>query len=116
MSKKNADAESEKYYVYVIGLDESVLKDKWFRERNKDNYKAGKPCVYVGQSWYTPEERFSKHKEGVKASRIPRRFGLYLQPKLYEKFNPLPSRIAAEKKEKELANALIKKGYGVWCG
>lgn len=108
--------DKNKYYVYVIGLDKEVLQDQRFWERNKETYVDGKPCVYVGQSWYTPEERFEKHKTGVKSSRIPRKFGLYLQRKIYEKHNPLPTRTAAEEMEKELAETLVKKGYGVWWG
>ena len=56
-----------KYYVYVIDLDKSILrKEDDFKLKNPQ-YKAGKPCVYVGQSSHTPKERFEKHKQGHKA-------------------------------------------------
>ena len=43
--------------IYVIELDKEVLSKKKFREANPD-YEEGKPCVYVGMTNKTPEERF----------------------------------------------------------
>ena len=103
------------YYVYVIGLDKTVVEAKRFRERNP-NYVEGKPCVYVGQSYHKPEERFAQHLEGYKSSRIPRKYGKYLNKRLYESINPISTREEAERKEEELAAKLLAKGYGVWWG
>ena len=103
------------FYVYVIGLDKEVLKHKKFRERNPD-YNEEKPCVYVGQSAHPPEKRFAKHKRDYKANRFARDFGRYLQPRLFEGINPLPSRQEAEGEEAALALRLQKRGYAVWWG
>ena len=101
------------YNVYVIELDKAVLGKPGFRDVNPD-YDETKPCVYVGQTAKAPEDRFSQHKAGVRAAPLVRKHGVRLRPRLYEKHNPLPSRIKAESKEKWLAEKLRKKGYGVW--
>ena len=49
--------------IYVIELDEQVLEKKKFREANPD-YVDDSPCVYVGVTSKTPEERFEQHKSG----------------------------------------------------
>ena len=46
--------------IYVIELRKEVLSNKKFREKNP-NYKPGKPCVYVGMTGKSPEERFQQH-------------------------------------------------------
>jgi len=105
-----------KYYVYVIDLDKSILvKEKAFREANPQ-YIEGKPCVYVGQSSLTPHERFKKHKAGYKAGRkYVKNYGKCVKKKNIPDNNPHPSRAAAEKKEKELAEHLRKKRkWAVW--
>jgi len=101
------------YNVYVIELDKAVLGKRKFEEVNPD-YDPAKPCVYVGQSAKKPEGRFQQHLAGEHANPLVKRYGVRLKPKLYEKYNPLPSRIKAESKEKWLAEKLRKKGYGVW--
>ena len=55
--------------LYVIRLDDEVLKRGKFLEANPD-YQPGKPCVYVGITSHDPAVRFNQHKEGHKASRI----------------------------------------------
>ena len=55
--------------IYVIELDKKVLEKKKFKDANPD-YIEGSPCVYVGMTSKSPEERFKQHKEGHKASRI----------------------------------------------
>jgi predicted GIY-YIG superfamily endonuclease len=102
-----------KYYVYVIALDDKVLNDRKFIERNP-NYIAGKPCVYVGQSAVEPKKRFEQHKAGYKASRYPRVYGKYLCHRRFRQYNPLDTRKEALAMEKELAGKLQAKGYGVW--
>ena len=74
--------------VYVIALDKSVMNDKRFREANP-HYVEGKPCVYVGMTGRTPDERFGQHKEGYKSSRYPKQYGMYLRRKLFEHLNPM---------------------------
>lgn len=101
------------YYVYVIELDKALLKNKKFMSRSPQ-YKAGKPCVYVGQSAKSPKERFNQHLDGYRANRYVRKYGKNLIPILYEEYNPLPTREDAEEMEEYLADKLRKKGYAVW--
>lgn len=98
--------------VYVVALDDAVLEDKAFLKANP-NYKSGKPCLYVGMTHLTPDERFNNHKKGHRAARYVKKYGKYLRRKLYEKYNPLTSEDAATR-EKELAKELRRKGYAVW--
>jgi hypothetical protein len=67
--------------VYAIELDDPALDDSRFREANP-NYDGKSPCVYVGLTGLTPEERLEKHKEGYKSSRWVRLCGLGLIPGL----------------------------------
>ena len=98
--------------LYVIRLDDAVLRKRKFRERNP-GYQPGKPCVYVGQTSLDPDIRFQQHKEGYKSSRIAKKYGKYLMRKRYERLNPVPA-AEAEDQEKALAATLQRKGYGVW--
>jgi len=103
------------YHVYVIELDPAVRQIRKFRDTNPD-MRALTPCVYVGSSTRTPDERFDQHKEGYKANRYARKYGLKLRPDLFEAYNPIPSRADAEELEEYLADRLRKMGYGVWQG
>lgn len=101
------------YNLYVIDLDKDVLNIKKFREMNPD-YIEDYPCVYVGQTAKSPDERFDQHKAGIKANRYAMKYGLRLRYKLFEKYNPIPSRKEAEYKEALLGEHLRKRGYAVW--
>jgi len=101
------------YYVYVIELDKKVLKDKRFRAKNPD-YIEGKPCVYVGQSAQKPEVRFNQHLDGYKSNRYARYYGRKIRLKDCEELNPIASREAAERLEKELSERFRREGYAVW--
>src|SRR6267143_1704551 len=83
-----------------------------FRNANPDRDLL-KPAVYVGMTGLTPEERFAKHKAGIRANRYVERFGLRLLPRLYAYANPMPYQ-AARDMEVELAIALREQGYAVW--
>jgi|TARA_B100000809_G_scaffold198213_1_gene197982 hypothetical protein len=98
--------------IYVIELDKEVLKKRRFKEANPD-YVEGKPCVYVGMTSKSPEDRFNQHKEGYRASRIVKQFGIRLKPRHYESHNPM-NRDEASEMEFEKARRLRKKGWGVW--
>ena len=98
--------------IYVIELDKQVLEKKKFREANPD-YVDGTPCVYVGMTGKTPEERFEQHKSGYRSSRIVKQFGIRLKPRQYLGLNPM-SRDEAAEMEFEKARRLRKKGWGVW--
>ena len=100
------------YSVYVIELDGAVLNHTRFRDANPDRDML-KPCVYVGCTGLSPEERFAKHKAGIQANTYVQRYGLRLLPRLYAYANPMPY-AAARDMEVELAIALQAQGYAVW--
>ena len=99
------------HHVYVVELSKDVLHEAKFLKANP-HYDRRKPCVYVG---LTPDQRFDKHKAGIKSNRFVRRYGLRLLPELYECFNPMPYE-GARDMEVELAIGLRDEGYGVWQG
>jgi hypothetical protein len=105
-------ARAHHHNVYVVELSKTVLKEKKFVRCNP-NYNPLKPCVYVGMTGLTPDDRFDKHKAGIKANRYVLLYGLRLLPKLYECYNPMPYE-AARDMEVELAIGLQEAGYGVW--
>jgi len=102
------------HHVYVIELDPAVYDSPRFRRANP-NHDIMKKCVYVGCTGLTPEERFKKHKAGIRANTYVQRFGIRLLPKLYAYANPMPYG-AARDMEVELAIALREEGYAVWQG
>ena len=53
------------HHVYVVLLDPAVAKIRKIRAANSQR-DPKKPCVYVGMTGLTPEERFSNHKAGIK--------------------------------------------------
>jgi len=103
----------KKYYVYVIELDEKVANYNKFRKQNP-KYIRGNKCVYVGQSSRVPKLRFEQHKEGYKANKYAKIYGVKLRPDLYDKYNPIPTRKDAEIIEEMLGRSLRKRGLGVW--
>jgi hypothetical protein len=100
--------------VYVVLLSREVLDESKFKRCNPD-YDPSKPCVYVGMTGLDPDDRFDKHKAGVRCNRYVREYGLRLMPELYACYNPMPYE-AARDMEVELAIALRENGYGVWQG
>ena len=99
--------------VYVVQLAPEVWeKEARFRRANP-GYSGKKPCVYVGMSGLSPEERFAKHRKGEKANRYVYRYGIKLLPELYAFANPMPYE-AAREMEVELAIGLREEGYAVW--
>jgi hypothetical protein len=102
------------HHVYVVLLDPAVTRSRRVVAENPGR-DPGKPCVYVGMSGLTPEERFANHKNGIKASSAVKRFGLQLMPELYAHLNPMPFE-AAVQMEQDLAEDLRKLGYTVTGG
>jgi hypothetical protein len=100
------------YHVYVVLLARDVLYEGKFKRCNPD-YDPAKPCVYVGMTGLNPDDRFDKHKAGIRANRYVMKYGQRLLPELYECYNPMPYD-AARDMEVELAIALREAGYGVW--
>ena len=98
----------------MVELSQNVLNEPRFMKSNP-TYKLGKPCVYVGMTGLSPDERFDKHKAGIKSNKYVRLYGLRLLPKLYEVYNPMPYE-GAKEMEVELAIGLREDGYGVWQG
>jgi hypothetical protein len=105
--RTGASSETPKTYgysVYVIELDESKRRG------------TPQPAVYVGQTAHTPEERLAKHLNHERSSRHVRGHAVRLRPDLYEEYNPLLTRAAAEAKEAWLADRLRSEGFDVYCG
>ena len=102
------------HHVYVVLLDSAVAALRKVRAANPTR-DPGKPCVYVGMSGLTPEERFANHKSGDKASSVVKRFGIRLLPELFAHLNPMPFEAAAEM-ERDLADDLRRAGYTVAGG
>ena len=100
--------------VYVVLLDPAVGRVRKVRAENQKRDRK-KPCVYVGMTGLTPEERFANHKAGTKAAWVVKRFGLRLLPELHEHLNPMPYEAAAEM-ERDLAEDLRRAGYTVMGG
>ena len=111
---KAASASAHHHNVYVVLLSPEACK---LRDVRAENPKADpkKPCLYVGMTGLTPEERFQNHKQGLKAARVVQLFGLRLMPELYELYNPMPFEAAVEM-ERELAEDLRAQGYTVTGG
>ena len=65
--------------VYVVELSREVLREPKFIRCNR-GYDAAKPCVYVGMTGLTPDERLDKHKAGIKSNKFVRLYGLRLLP------------------------------------
>jgi hypothetical protein len=101
------------YSVYVIELRRDVLERGRFVRMNPES-RVDKPCVYVGQTALTPEERFTQHLEGRKCNQFVREFGVRLRPRLYANVGPFETRAEAELAEETLAGRLRRRGYAVW--
>jgi hypothetical protein len=99
-------------HLYVIELDREVLAVKRFRDANP-GYRAGWPCVYVGQTGLSPEVRFEQHKRGIKANRYARKFGLRLRQPMTGNLLPVPW-TRADAAERRLAEKLHARGCAVW--
>jgi hypothetical protein len=68
----------------VVLLDPAVGRIRRIR-REIPNREVRKPCVYVGMTGLTPEERFANPKQGIKAAWAVTRYGIRLLPELYLK-------------------------------
>ena len=100
--------------VYVVLLKPAVGKIRKVRAENPKR-DPKKPCVYVGMTGLTPEERFANHKAGIKDAWVVKRYGIRLLPELYAHLNPMPFE-AAVQMENDLAEDLRRAGYTVTGG
>jgi len=102
------------HHVYVVLLDSAAGKLRKVRAANPARVRD-KPCVYVGMTGLTPEERFANHRQGIKDAWVVQRYGVRLLPELYAHLNPMPFEAAAQM-EKDLAEDLRRAGYMVTGG
>jgi hypothetical protein len=100
--------------VYVVLLDPAAARLRAVRAANPGR-DPKKPCVYVGMTGLTPEERFLNHKRGIKSAYVVKRHGMRLMPELYAHLNPMPFEAAAQM-EMDLAEDLARAGYTVTGG
>ena len=103
-----------RYNIYVIELDRSVLESKRFRDANPNMSSEGR-CFYVGQSYLPPEERFQQHKDGYKANKLVKEYGIHLIRSICNEYNPVASREEALLLEEAMAKKLREEGHAVWC-
>jgi hypothetical protein len=100
--------------VYVVLLDPAAGRMRKVRAANPQRDRK-KPCLYVGMTGLTPEERFANHKAGIKDAALVKRYGIRLMPELYEHLNPMPYE-AAVQMEQDLAEDLCRAGDTVTGG
>jgi len=115
--RKHRLSSAEKQFhhsVYVILLSDRALKESSILRPNPKRDPA-KPCVYVGMTGLPVDHRFENHKNGYKAARLVRKYGVRLMPELYAHLNPMPFEAAAQM-EKDLAEDLRDEGYTVAGG
>jgi hypothetical protein len=72
-------------------------------------------ALYVGKTIRKPEVRFQQHKDGYKASRYVKKYGVRLLPELFEHLNPMSAAEATEL-EVSIAEALKKAGIPNYGG
>ncbi len=100
--------------VYVVLLDRAAARLGAVRAANPKR-DPKRPCVYVGLTGLSPEERFANHRHGIKSAPVVKRYGLRLMPELYAHLNPMPFEAAAQM-EQDLAEDLRRAGYTVTGG
>jgi predicted GIY-YIG superfamily endonuclease len=69
----------------------------------------------VGKTNRKTEERFQQHKDGYKASRYVKKYGVCLLPDLFEHLNPMSGAEATEL-EASIAEALKHAGVPTYGG
>ncbi len=102
------------HHVYVVLLEPAVGTIRTVRAENPE-HDPEKPCLYVGLTGLTPEERFAHHKAGIQDAPRVKRYGIRLLPELYAHLNPMPYE-AAVQMGKDLAEDLRRAGYTVAGG
>ena len=106
------ESDNSHYSVYVVELSKDVMRDNKFQKRNP-RCLPNSMCVYVGMTGLKPDERFAKHKLGIKANSFVQKYGIRLLPGLYKKYNPMSYNDAVIR-EVKLAEELKIKGYCVY--
>jgi hypothetical protein len=104
--RKVRTAPARTYSIYIIELSRDCVKDA-----------CALAPLYVGQTAHTPEQRFDQHKAGGKlAAAKPHRFGIRLRRDLMQGIGPFATRGQAEAAEREVAEALERRGHRVFWG
>jgi hypothetical protein len=104
MMARSRDA---RHNVYVILLKPDAARHSKVVQQNPKRDRS-RPCVYVGMTGLTVDQRFLNHKNGYKSSWVVKRYGDRLLPEeLYEHLNPMPYEAAVEM-EKDLAEGPAK--------
>ena len=101
------------FCVYVIRLRVAVLNVRRFARENPGHI-AYKPCVYVGSTGLTPEQRLVRHLTAKTGSRFVKLYCIGLHKRLTERQPIFMTRAEAEAHEKALSERLRRKGYAVW--
>jgi len=115
LHKVRTNSQSKHHHNVYVVLLESVA-DEISRIRSGNPARdPKKPCVYVGMTGLSPEERFANHKQGIKSSSVVKKHGIRLLPELYAHLNPMPYE-AAVRMEQDLAEDLRRAGYTVTGG
>lgn len=99
--KKAAERRPLHHHVYVVEL--------------RDCDGPGTVAYYVGMTGLPLEERFRRHKKGLQASRIVKKFGVRLAPEFYDHLPAMTFKEAAAM-EIELAELMKAEGYVVYGG
>lgn len=103
------------YSVYVIELRSTVGDQPSVLKMNPGR-NPRKPCVYVGQTSKSPEERFAQHLSGVLSGRhVNKETAVGLMPEVYEHLNPM-TELESLRMERNLARKLRKEGWAVLGG
>jgi hypothetical protein len=98
--------------LYVIDLRKSVLLVPRFARANPA-YELGRPCVYVGLTCRSAQERFNQHLVGIHDAPIARKYGRRVRERECRCLREM-TRQRAEKKEAAYAERLRSLGWGVW--
>ena len=102
------------FRLYVVELDPAVLLSGRFRRSNPGLRPDRGPCLYVGSTAKTAEERYAQHKAGIFCNRgWVTKFGRRLRHDLAPSIS-YQTRQSAELAERDLAEHLRKEGYAVW--
>ena len=103
------------YHAYVIELTTEVAQKPGVKKLNPC-WDPKLPCVDVGQSRYSPEERLQQHVDGIRPAKHVRKETIVgLLPELYENL-PSLTELGSLREERQLAHRLRKLGYAVLGG
>lgn len=96
--------------VYVIKLDPTVMNKRRFSGENPQ-YVQGKPCVYVGMTVRSPQERYGQHKADERSNKYVRAYGERI---LAEECVSGLTYSEAQKEEVRVAETLRQRGWAAW--